>query len=372
MNLGSRPGQLGIDYGLFARFFILWLLVSTPCITFSQQPTPSAAEAKTENHSSQPGPAVASKRADAGYDAQIKRALAAYQKEQWASALRDFQLAHALLPTARTLRTIGMCYFNLGDFPHAVISLERALSMKERPLSAKQARQTSSLIDQAMGELTQVSVQIDGPFDTFLIDDADPQRAQSGRLLVAPGIHLLRVEGPNVQPVRHGFTGNPGQELSINLALTSVAATDQKAIPAPQNVAQNAVLTRASGQTEGSTSGNGLAVVGALSLSVGAASLVASGVVALIANGLRGDLSESCPAGQCPATVSATVEQKRSRYSTYRTVAAVGFYGGAAIAALGGTLILLDLNGQEENPTSDSATLTLSVGPGLLSLRGSL
>jgi tetratricopeptide (TPR) repeat protein len=57
----------------------------------------------------------------------INSALSAFENGRWAEARSDFRRAHELDPTARTLRTIGMCSFNLGDYIDAVQSLEAAL-----------------------------------------------------------------------------------------------------------------------------------------------------------------------------------------------------------------------------------------------------
>src|SRR3954451_3776514 len=53
------------------------------------------------------------------YDGFIAQALQAYDAGRFAEARSSFRRAHEIAPTARTLRTIGMCSFNLGDYVDA-------------------------------------------------------------------------------------------------------------------------------------------------------------------------------------------------------------------------------------------------------------
>src|ERR1700742_2147963 len=80
------------------------------------------------------------------YDALIEQALASYDAGRFAEARTSFRRAHELNPTARTLRTIGMCSFNLGDYVEAVLSLETSLTDQRKPLTEDLRRHVTELI----------------------------------------------------------------------------------------------------------------------------------------------------------------------------------------------------------------------------------
>lgn len=63
------------------------------------------------------------------YDAVIAQAVEAFESERYVEARRLFVEAHALLPSPRTRRGIGMCALELGDYAGAYHELSAALDM---------------------------------------------------------------------------------------------------------------------------------------------------------------------------------------------------------------------------------------------------
>lgn len=64
------------------------------------------------------------------YDAVIAQAVDAFEHERYVEARRLFTEAHALLPSPRTLRGIGLCALEIGDFAAAYHELSAALAMQ--------------------------------------------------------------------------------------------------------------------------------------------------------------------------------------------------------------------------------------------------
>src|SRR5262245_28844317 len=83
------------------------------------------------------------------YDDLVLRALTAYDAGRWDEARGLFERAHAIDPTARTLRTIGMAAFNQGDLIAALQNLEGALVDPRKPLTDDQRAHVLGLIDRA-------------------------------------------------------------------------------------------------------------------------------------------------------------------------------------------------------------------------------
>src|SRR6185436_3881290 len=71
----------------------------------------------------------------------VARAVAEFDGGRWAEARSLFLQAHALWPSARTLRTLGMTSFELRNYARALEELETSLRDERRPLPDDQRRQ---------------------------------------------------------------------------------------------------------------------------------------------------------------------------------------------------------------------------------------
>ena len=89
----------------------------------------------------------------AEYRRAIEDAVTQFEHAHWAEALAGFERAHALVPSARTLRGIGMAAFELRQYASAVEHLQHAMTDRRRPLPPAQREQVEDLLARAQAEL---------------------------------------------------------------------------------------------------------------------------------------------------------------------------------------------------------------------------
>src|SRR5262245_32294535 len=79
----------------------------------------------------------------------IGDAVAEYDAGHFQEARALFRQAHERSPTARTLRGIGMCSFEMRDYVEASRSLTASLRDQRRPLTPEQKRHAEALLARA-------------------------------------------------------------------------------------------------------------------------------------------------------------------------------------------------------------------------------
>jgi tetratricopeptide (TPR) repeat protein len=296
-----------------------------------------------------PGPVAATE-----YDALVLRALSAYDAGRWDEARDLFERAHAIDPTARTLRTIGMSAFNQADYVGALQHLEAALVDPRRPLTDEQRAHALGLIDRASRQVGRYRIRLVPSSASLLVDGAAPALLSEDEFVLVPGRHVLRATALGHRPLERTLEVHGQEREKLELALEpegSSSGTSSATGPATADTA--ALAADASDDSNRTT----LAIV---SFSIGGAALLASGITLGLALSDKGELDDGCPGRVCPPEL----EDTRSRYQTLRIVSPVALGVGVIGAAIG-TLLLL--SGGEDR-ASEQAWLV----PDGLGVRGTL
>jgi hypothetical protein len=304
------------------------------------------------------------------YDGYIEQALQAYDAGRFAEARTLFRRAHEVSPTARTLRTIGMCSFNLGDYVDAAISLEAALDETRKPLTGDQRKQVAELIARSNQAIGRFAVRLSPSDASLILDGRAVALTAQHELLVEPGRHELSVQARGHHTVQSGLSVEGGDRTTLEFHLALVPDA-QNELPAPgtlQPMAANGLPAqsadpRTSPSAAGHSSSSLQSTLGYTSLGVGVAGLAVFGVFGVLAIVEQNKLQDVCPNGGCgPAHYD-----QLDRYDTYKTLSTVGLIGGGALMLLGAGLLL---SRPERDP--NRAALEPLLGPGSVGLRGSL
>lgn len=124
------------------------------------------------------------------YDARIAAAVAAFEHQRWDEARAAFEDAHALIPSPRTLRGIGMCAVEQHDWGAAYHVLAQALALHDEahPLTPTLRTQTESLLARARRHVALYTV----PAGASLTVDGAPVEAEpDGSVAVPEGAHVV-------------------------------------------------------------------------------------------------------------------------------------------------------------------------------------
>jgi hypothetical protein len=167
----------------------------------------------------------------AQYRALIREAVSEFDAGRWAEARALFRRAHELDPSARTLRGMGMCSFELREYVAAIREFTDALAERRRALTSGQRRQVEQLLARANDFVGRFTIRI-VPADARLTIDGMPVEV-SGEILLELGRHELRAERAGYRPLSRRLDVTGGERGTLELRLDPAPALALDAPTAP-------------------------------------------------------------------------------------------------------------------------------------------
>lgn len=177
----------------------------------------------------------------AGYQAIIGDAVEEFSDGHWAEARAQFERAHALFPNARTLRGIGMCAFELGDYPAAVRFLDQSLGDTRRALTDAQRDETQALLARARAYVGHFLVRTQPPGGEVRVDGEVASLDADGRITLGIGEHVLTARAPGYRDARRRVQVGGGEDLEVTLPLRAAGLGDPPVVSLALFVAGAAV-----------------------------------------------------------------------------------------------------------------------------------
>lgn len=160
--------------------------------------------------------------AEAEYRRAIDEAIAAFDGSDFARARAAFERAHALSPSARTYRGIGITAFRQGDFLAASSALRSALEDQRKPLTAEQRAEATDLQTKAAERLGHVTIRVSPGTATVRLDG---RVVEAGREIeVTTGKHVFRGDRAGYLPVERERDVDAGAPITVALTLGVRAA----------------------------------------------------------------------------------------------------------------------------------------------------
>ena len=111
----------------------------------------------------------------------------------WAEARALFLKVHALSPSARSLRGLGITSFELRHYVQAIREFQEALADKRSPLTEVQRKEAQDIIARAQGFVGTVEVVLEPRGATLLVD---MEETAARELLLDLGDYELRARAP--------------------------------------------------------------------------------------------------------------------------------------------------------------------------------
>lgn len=168
-----------------------------------------------------------------GYQRLMSLGLEEYDRGHWAEARALFLRGHALAPSARTLRALGMTAFNLRRYPDAVRELQQALDDPRRPLTRALRDSTQELLDRADTFVGRYYVRVDPAHAQLRVDGLITALEADGALPLAVGEHVLELQAPGYAPLRHPLLvdGSDGNALRLTLWPLTLLPSSHPSVP---------------------------------------------------------------------------------------------------------------------------------------------
>jgi hypothetical protein len=163
--------------------------------------------------------AQATQSASPSYDEAISRAFAAFESKDYLTARSAFLEAHALQPTARTLRALGKVAFELSNYDVALAYLEDALASVERPLTPEQRVETEQLCAQLRRYVAKVRVLAEPTTALIKVDHEPYQPRADGAVILLEGAHVAEVSATGYQAQSHTLQVLAGRDQQLAVVL---------------------------------------------------------------------------------------------------------------------------------------------------------
>jgi tetratricopeptide (TPR) repeat protein len=168
------------------------------------------------------------------YDRAIARAVTAFDEQRYEQARSLFEQAHALSPSARTLRGLGATAFALNRYAQARGELDAALSDVRRPLTAEQRREVRDILSWMQANLGTLQLQLS---PSYALASVDEHPVSKGANLLEPGQHRLHVEATDYASHDQNFAIARDKTLELHVTLSAPPSTPVAASVAPTTVA---------------------------------------------------------------------------------------------------------------------------------------
>jgi tetratricopeptide (TPR) repeat protein len=213
----------------------------------------AALVAKAEGQA--PAPQLEDAPAAASYAEAIGEAVGHYSAQRWQQAHDAFARAHALQPSARTLRGLGLANFYLERFADAREAFEQALADTRRPLADDQRRELAELLRSCAAATGRIELRIVPASARVELDGSVTERRV---LFLDRGAHALVVSAEGHVPARETLSIAGGEERALELALEAEAGsatTQPTSAPPAHEPARASSIAPASGEASHDSGG---------------------------------------------------------------------------------------------------------------------
>jgi PEGA domain len=156
------------------------------------------------------------------YRGLVDEALKEYGLGHYEEARTLFLRAHAIQPSARTHRGIGLAEYELRNYAECITQLEAALGSSERPLTGQVRAATEEVRSRAARYVAHVYI-ARSPADAQLVVDHVPVAvAPSQSLVLRVGEHLVEARADGYVPAARTITVLGGADMQLDLTLSPV------------------------------------------------------------------------------------------------------------------------------------------------------
>lgn len=163
---------------------------------------------------------------DASYEALIPEALSEFNAGNYAEARALFEQAHALKPSARTMRGLAITSYELKRYVQSLRELEAALAEQRSPLTPEQSTRVRELMAKARRFVGKVRFAT-APSSASVFVDERP--VEGGELLLDMGIYRVLVRAPGYRTAELKLVVNGGEDLTERVALVPLDVSPERA-----------------------------------------------------------------------------------------------------------------------------------------------
>jgi hypothetical protein len=287
------------------------------------------------------------------YLALVDAALDEFSRGNWTEAYALFVQAHALEPSARTLRGLAACAFEARQYLRAIEFMRAALVDPRKPLSPEQRHEAERLIERARVFVARLTVAIE-PSGARVELATPAQRDDQDRVLLDPGVHQITFSHPNYLTETRTVSVNPGDTLHLSLQLVRASEHDDSdATPQPLPSTQPA--------RRASTTDVDLRTWAWITAAASVAFAGAGATFFMLGKDAVDDVEGACPPGACSrAQIDRLIERESLVELQAGSILGFALAGAGAIAST----ILFASSVESADGAGTSPTALLAPAPG--------
>lgn len=219
---------------------------------------------------------------EARYRQLVDEAVSEFAAGRWGEALALFRAAHDVLPSARTLRGIGMAAFEMRDYLEARRSLEQALTDQRRALTPEQRAEVQRLVERARTFTARFRLRASPPEARLTVDGAAPSPEPDGSILLPIGTHEIGASMPGYRAARRQVVVRGGEDEELLMPLEADSgSTGGAETPDPDTVEGLLDRSDRTRRRRARRGGGGSSAVG-IGISVTGGALLVGGLVSAI------------------------------------------------------------------------------------------
>lgn len=319
------------------------------------QPLPSLAE-----DASTPSAVHADPKPDArsgAYRRLVQKAVLEHELGHWAEAKSFFTRAHALYPNARTLRGMAIASYELRDYVETLRLLRAALSHPQQPLEGRVLQHAHEMLADAKGFIATRKLEVTPAHFQVKVFEREPLFDAEGNLMLNPGEQVLRFFATGYVSEVRKVRAEPGRHATLKVALQKTRPGTRPTPPLNPATTENGAAGQPQQPTPEQTATAPWLVIGLGG--VGAAGVVAGGVLGILALDKKSAADEHCGAEGCNRL---GLEQRQSARSLGRAAILSSVVGGALVTS---ALVLWWVGNEEEAAGQNATSMTLRPVTGL-------
>jgi len=170
---------------------------------------------------------------EAEYRQLIRDGVAEFDRQNWSEARAFFERAHALKPSARTLRGLGFVAYEMHNYVEAESLLAKALRTQNGALTRAQRKHTQALLSKVHAFIGRYTLELTPP-NVELLLDGRPSALPTGRLRLNVGEHRLIFQHPGYldAELRLDVRGGEEETLKVELRLDRLTTRPKAPVPA--------------------------------------------------------------------------------------------------------------------------------------------
>lgn len=157
------------------------------------------------------------------YTEAVNLGLSEFQEKNFPEARVHFARAHALNPNARTLRALGMVYFELKDYVVSARYLSDALNARERALEPDKREQTEKLLQRATAYIAHITLDI-APDTQVAVDGKSTDLSSDNQLVLDVGEHQLEFRAAGRITDRRTLKLQGGEHETLRVRLAEIGS----------------------------------------------------------------------------------------------------------------------------------------------------